>query len=327
MLHIHAYNRSAKAAWHPDLHALGELRSREDVWFWVDVTSPTDQEIALLRQHFDFHPIELDKARSLQHHPRLVEYHDHLFLIVHGVSDLATPEEYKPVQLAIFVGQGYLVSVHEPMDEISELLAHCRDYRSLLADGPTRLLHRLFDRVVEEFIPLMAQIEKRVYAVEAQVFQPSTNKLIEEVFTLKRTLVHVRQTAVHQKEVLQRLTQRDYSVTDEDDQFFFRDILEQVVREIDQVDSLKEIVSSVVEANVSLASQRMNEVMKVLTILSTIFLPLTFIAGVYGMNFSYDDSHLNMPELHWSYGYPFVMGTMVVIALGMIQFFRRRKWF
>lgn len=327
MIHVHAYNREAKSGWNPSLEDLAELRARPDVWLWIDVTSAGDKELAILRQHFDFHPLTLEKTRSLQHHPRLDEYHDHLFLIVHGVSDQATYEEYKPVQLAIFVGQSYLVTFHQPMDEITELLDHCKEGRSLLADGPARLLHRLFSRVVDEFLPLMSEIERRVQAVEAQVFQPTTNKLIEEVFTLKRTLVHVRQTAVHQREVLQRLTQRDYSVTHEDDQLFFRDILEQVIREIDQVDSLKEIVSSVVEANVSLASQRMNEVMKALTVLSAVFLPLTFIAGVYGMNFHHESSPYNMPELDLYYGYPLAMFLMFLVALFMVAFFRHRKWF
>jgi magnesium transporter len=301
---------------------LEELIGKEGVYLWLDITAPTPADFELVRKNFPFHPLALEDAQSKRHHPKLDEYKDHLFLIVHGVHDDATPERYKPVQLALFLGQRYLVTFHPQMDEVKEIAARCAQ-EPLLANGPGRLTHQLFDRVVDEFMPLMAQIEERVHYVEEQVFRPQTTQLLEEVFALKRTLAYVRQTANHQREILSRLTHNNHfsKILGSEDQIFFKDIYDHVVRVIDQVDSLREIVSTVVEANVSLASQRLNEVMKVLTVFSSIFLPLTFIAGIYGMNFDI------MPELRQSWGYPAVLLVMLLIVGAMVSYFKKKNWF
>ena len=330
MISIVAYDQKEKAKLEVGPADLPALLTNESVVVWVDCSAPKAEDIQFIKEHFpSFHPLALEDAQSARHHPKLDEYHDHLFLIIHGVHDEATPERYKPVQLSSFLSRRYLVTLHSPMDEVGELISICRDGVSPLVNGPNRLLHQLFDRVVDEFMPLMVKIEQRVQFLEEQVFLPQTASLLEEVFSLKRTLAHVRQTAFHQREVLHRLLQQNFKLTEEDDRIFFRDVYDHVIRVIDQVDSLRDVVSSVLEANVSLSSHRLNEVMKVLTILSTIFLPLTFIVGVYGMNFDYQDGKnpLNMPELRWHYGYPTILLLMSAVAIGMIIYFKRKKWF
>jgi magnesium transporter len=328
MISIVAYDQKEKTKLEATQQELPALLANENVMLWLDCSSPKPEEIQFIKENFpSFHPLALEDAQATRHHPKLDEYHDYLFLIIHGVHDDATPERYKPVQLSSFLSKRYLVTFHSPMDEVTELLASCREGASPLVHGPIRLLHQLFDKVVDEFMPLMVKIEQRVQFLEDQVFLPQTANLLEEVFSLKRTLAHVRQTAFHQREVLHRFLQHNFKLTSEDDRIFFRDVYDHVIRVIDQVDSLREVVSSVVEANVSLSSHRLNEVMKVLTILSTIFLPLTFIVGVYGMNFDPDASPLNMPELKWYYGYPVILLIMALVAGGMIVYFKRKKWF
>lgn len=329
MFNIVAYHCKDKRSIDATLKNLPQLLSDEDTAVWLDCTSATPEEVQQIKELFSFHPLALEDAQSSRHHPKLDEYHDHLFLIIHGVHDEATPERYKPVQLSGFVSRQFLVTFHAPMDEITELFALCQNGDSPLSRGPIRLLHLLFDRVVDEFMPLMVKIEQRVQYLEDQIFLRQTNSLLEEVFSLKRTLAHVRQTAIHQREVLHRLLHNNFRLTTEEDKIFFRDVYDHVIRVIDQVDSLREVVSSVIEANVSLSSHRLNEVMKVLTILSTIFLPLTFIVGVYGMNFDHQDGQapLNMPELRWYWGYPTVLLFMLVVALLMVYYFKRKKWF
>jgi magnesium transporter len=327
MLKAFVYEAASKQTRVANREEIVSLQQQPGNFLWLDVQDPTSEDFQKLADDFSLNEIAIHNAQSHRHHPKLDLYEDHFFSVIHGVHDNSTPERYEPVCVSFFLGRNFLISIHPVLNEFAEFQKQCEKGKPILCEGPARLLHLMFDKIVDEFMPFMEQVSHRVQKLEDQVLKTQTTEIFEEAFLLKRTLVYLRQTVVHQKDVLLRLTQQDLEFTEEDDRIFFLDIANNITRVLDQVDSLRDIVTNLVETNVALATQRLNEVMKVLTIISTIFLPLTFIVGIYGMNFDYDVSVLNMPELHAPLGYPLVMLAMTTIALGMVIFFKRKRWF
>jgi magnesium transporter len=178
----------------------------------------------------------------------------------------------------------------------------------------------MVEDITERFLPLMDRLDADIDKLETEILHGTGPPLLEQVFAMKKTLQRLRRVGLHQKEILNRLGRGDFVLIPEETRPFFRDAYDHFVRVVDLGDSFREIVNGAMEAYISINGHKMNEVMKVLTLSSTIMLPLTFIAGLYGMNFDV------MPELHWQYGYFVAIGTMVLTAVALVAFFKRRRW-
>jgi magnesium transporter len=191
----------------------------------------------------------------------------------------------------------------------------------LLERGAAWIAHALLDHLTDHYLPVMDAFDDVVDEIETEVVTTPTREALQKIFAVKRSLMRLRRVAMHQKEILLRLSRGEFELIPASTQPFFRDVHDHFVRVADLSDSYRDLVSGALDAYLSTTSNRMNEIMKVLTGFSTVMLPLTFIAGLYGMNFA------EMPELRWKYGYPFALLLMAVTAAVIVAYFRRKRWF
>ena len=290
---------------------------------WVDMESPTAADEQVLLDVFHFHPLTVEDCRENRHYPKVEEFEDYLYFIVHGVRADTSPERFNTIELDGFLGPNYVITYHH------DFFRSIANVKQLLHTTPVAcqrgavfLLHQILDQVVDYYSPVLDDFDERIDRLEDDIFnlrQPN-NKILSEIMELKRSVLRLRRISVKQMDILYRMSRGEFPLITEVIRPFYRDVYDHLVRVVDLSESYRDLISGSLEAYLSVVSNRLNEIMKVLTIFSAIMLPLTFIAGVYGMNFE------NMPELHSRYGYYAVWIIMLVVAIAMLLFFRRRGW-
>ena len=193
--------------------------------------------------------------------------------------------------------------------------------------GPDYLAYALIDAMIDEFFPVLEHFGERIEALEDALVETPAPEVLRSIHAVKRELLSLRRAAWPQRDLLNALLREDSELIRPETKVFLRDPYDHVVQAMDMIETFRELSSGMIDVYLSSLSNRMNEVMKVLTVISTIFIPLTFIAGIYGMNFDTEVSPWNMPELEWYYGYPLSLALMAAVAAGLVLFFRRRGWF
>ena len=192
--------------------------------------------------------------------------------------------------------------------------------------GADYLAYALIDALVDEFFPILEKLGERIEDLEEAVLEEPTRETLQEIRQVKRDLLLLRRAAWPQREVIHGMQREDSRLVRKETRLYLRDLYDHTIQIMDMIDTYRDLAAGMLEIYLSTLSNRMNEIMKVLTIMATIFIPLTFIAGLYGMNFNTQASRWNMPELTWPYGYPLVLGMMALTAIGLLLYFRRRKW-
>jgi magnesium transporter len=302
---------------------LPNLIRDENVVFWLDFEAPTEADDHVLLDIFKFHPLTVEDCRANRHHPKVEEFPDYLYFIVHAIRTDSSPDRFNTVELDGYLGPNYVVTYHhERFDSVDKVKQSVRVSPVTCQRGVTFILHHIIDSIVDEYLPVMDDFDERINELEDNIFslRRPNNEILEEILGLKRSLLRVKRITSKQLEVLYRMSHGQFQLISGPALPFFRDIFDHLVRVTDLAESYRDLISGSLEAYLSVVSNRLNEIMKVLTIFSAIMLPLTFIAGVYGMNFDY------MPELHSKYGYYAVWTIMIVVAIGMLYFFWRRGW-
>ena len=302
---------------------LPELLKDESVVIWVDMEMPTEADEQVLLDIFHFHPLTVEDCRENRHYPKVEEFDGYLYFIVHGVTADISPERFNTIELDGFLGPNYVITYHHAtfrsINNVKQLL---RTTPVACQRGTAFLLHQILDQVVDYYSPLLDAFDDRIDRLEADIFtlKRPNNKILAEIMDLKRSVLRLRRISGKQLDILHRMSRGEFALIPGDMRPFYRDVYDHLVRVVDLAESYRDLISGSLEAYLSVVSNRLNEIMKVLTIFSAIMLPLTFIAGVYGMNFD------NMPELRSRYGYFAVIVLMIVIAIGMLYFFRKRGW-
>ncbi len=325
MFTLHAFHPTRGHWKEASLEALPGLRADPEVTLWLDLESPSEQESAVLGEVFHFHPLAIEDALQDYGHPKIDTFDDHVFMIVHGIDftklNLEKSMNIGTLELDIFVGDRFMVTHHgDPaVRSIREL------HKDVCEPGhrpwvSVRLLHRLLDRLVDNFLPVMDQVGAKLEVLEDQIIHNPVPDLLEKVLEAKKSIQKIRRMTAHQRLILESLARGHLELIPRESLAFFRDIYDHFVRVADLAEAYREGAQSAVEAYLSMSANKTNEIMKVLTQISTIMLPLTFIAGIYGMNFDI------MPELRWVYGYPFAVGLMIATAAALLVWFRRRHW-
>jgi magnesium transporter len=290
---------------------------------WVDLRAePKENCEPILRDTFGFHPLAVDDALEETHIPKVDDWGEYLYLVLRAVVFRREDDDRLGTEeIDIFVGPNYLVTHQsQPITAVERVWTACRrDERHMQRDA-AHLLYRLADELTTDYMPVIETIDEAIDQIEDEIFGDPQPSVLEQIFRLKRALLHLRRIIAPQREVLNKLARGDHAVIDPESRVFFRDVYDHLVRLYDISESLRDLVGGALDTYLSVTSNRMNEVMKVLTIIATIFIPLTFIAGVYGMNFQ------NMPELRWTWGYPVVWLVMAVIMILMVIYFRRKHW-
>lgn len=288
---------------------------------WVDLTQPTPDDFAWLSETFSFHPLAIEDAQIRTLHPKLDEYPGYLFMLAHGVHPQATPTNYKPIQCAFFLSEQFLVSIYPA--EIARLNTDATTIQRLLLSGTTHMMAHLLSLFAADFTPFVYRFGDELEELESRL-EENAEKLLDSTLAFKRSLVHLRQTAYHQRELLSRLLNHKEEALQRE-HFFFSDIQDRIVLLIDEVAALRELTASIIESCTAISSHRSSAVMKILTAVSTIFFPLNFVVNLYGMNFEHV-SPWNMPELIWFDGYPMFILFMLGLILALVYAFKRRDW-
>ena len=293
---------------------------------WVDVAGLGDAAtLERIAAAFALHPLAMEDVTHLHQRPKVETYDDRLFLVMQMPH---RADGFELEQISIFLGPGFVVSFQERAgDCFDQVRARLRRQDSRLRrSGPDYLAYALLDALVDHFFPILEDYGERIDLLEDEVIQNRDGSIVGRLMDMKRDLLRMRRAVWPLRESLSILMSSEVSMFAPEVRTFLRDCRDHVVQIIDIVETYRETCSSLVEIHLSVQSQKLNEVMKVLTIISTLFIPLGFIAGLYGMNFDTDKSPWNMPELHWYLGYPFALVLMGASAVGLLSFLWRKGW-
>lgn len=294
---------------------------------WVDFegTRPENDE-PILSQVFGFHPLAIDDALQESHVPKVDDWGEYLYIVLHAVVlDHDDQAHLETQELDIFLGRNFLVTHHDdPIYAIQRLWEICgRDERHL-RNGADYFLYRLTDEVVASYMPVVEALDEAIDTTEDQVFDRPTNATLERIFALKRAILHLRRIIGPQREVLNKLARDDYRVVDAAARIYFRDVYDHLVRLHDISESIRDLVSGTLDTYLSVINNRMNDIMRTLTIITTLFMPISFVSGFFGMNFFAPV----LPLDFWT-GWPvflLTLGIMVLMPLVMFYWIRRRGW-
>lgn len=305
----------------PTAEELSGLVGDGEAHLWVVLDGHGEESQRLLADTFLIHPLLVEDALTIAAMPKLERHDDVLYVNVHGLVDGPLEGEVRTADVDFFLGSNFLITHHRDKCEvIANAMARLLADPKLLADGPAFLAHDLIDRLIDRFLPLMEHFDREVEQLEDRAMRDPDPNLLQQIFELKHSLQRLHRMGMHQKDLLARLHGDDMPQIPEPLRPFFRDVYDHFVRVTDLTVGYRELVASSLDAHLSMQSHRLNEIMKVLTLISTIMLPLTFVTSLYGMNF--DD----MPGIHWRYGFGATWALMLVTALAFYILFRRKGW-
>jgi magnesium transporter len=278
-------------------------------------------------QSFGFHPLAIDDALQETHSPKLDDWVSYLYIVLNYMSVAENGEEWETEidELDIFLGQNYIVTHHDsPISALDETWNSCdRDPRTL-QDGADHLLYKVADNLIAGYMPTVEKIDDAIDQIEDQVFDRPSPRTLERLFALKRVLLAMRRILLPQREVMNKLARDDYRVIDPKDRIFFRDIYDHLVRLHDLNESLRDLVGGALDTYLSVINNRMNDIMKTLTIITTLFMPLAFVTGFFGMNFF---EPLGLMKT-WTTNpvFYFMLVVTILLPMGMYLWMRRRTW-
>ena len=298
---------------------------------WVDVKGLGSEDILKrLGAVFTLHPLVLEDIVNVPQRPKVEEYEDQLLIIARMVMLRRSGRSFLTEQVSFILGRHYLLTVQEEPE--NDCFAAVRE-RIRLNKGTIRkhkadfLAYTLLDSIVDGFFPILENYGEEIEELEDEVVANPTRQTLEKIHKIKRELLTLRRSIWPQRDAINSLIRDGSDLISDEVRVYLRDCYDHAVQVLDMVETYRELSSSLMDVYLSSVSNRMNEVMKFLTIVSTIFIPLTFIAGVYGMNFNTEKSPFNLPELNWYWGYPLCWVLMITIAAVLIIFFKRKGWF
>ena len=292
---------------------------------WVDFTAPSPEETKLLTEVFKFHRLSVEDCFDEVHYPKIEQFNHYLFVILHTLE--AAAKRRPTTEVDFFLADKRLVTVHQKSSAVLEVAR-----QHLLAGAmqgvisPDMFFQTLASRYVDEYFPLLDELDNEIDVMEEAVFKSNkgseinSSALINQFLISKKKITTLRRLLTPQRDLFSRLSRNEFSQVSPAAAIYFRDIYDRLFRITEILDSFRDVLSSTLEAHLSVVSNKLNEIMKVLTIVTVILLPLTVITGIYGMNFRY------LPEVYHPWGYPWALLLMVVVALSMVWYFRRRRW-
>jgi magnesium transporter len=302
---------------------------------WIDLVQPTPEEEAKVFQtFFPVHPLTIEDitrprrlADGSAHLPKVEEFPDYLFSIVnplpvpHATPDPAQRTARNRPQLSAVLTQTVLITHHyEPLPCVDSVWAYASRHAGCVGRGPDYLFHLILDAMVDEYAPVVERIAGRLDRIEARMFEQTNHGHLTQLLRAKRRISFLRKTLILEREVLARLMRGEFALVEQREIAYYRNVYDHLVRYTELIENAREMVSDLMQTHLAAASNRLNEVMKLLTMFSAIILPMSLIAGIYGMNFK------TLPELEWPYGYPFALGLMLLTGLIGFIFFRWKRW-
>jgi magnesium transporter len=298
------------------------LDSSSGVRFWVDLSNPSLEEGTILSTVFRFHNLSIEDALNEIHQPKIEAYDDYLYLILHGIYFRKGKHDFETRDVDFFLGENYLVTVSTGESRsLQQLRDICSRNGYALAEGPAALLHRIVDTMVDNYRPEVEELNDRINDIEKQVFEKPKPNLVRTVLAVKKDIASLRRVTQPQRDVIGRIARREFRLVPEAIVYRFRDVHDHLIRLSDEALLFQDRVTSLLEAHLSQVSNQLNSVMKVLTVITTIFMPLTLLSGLYGMNVALPGFPGEGTADFW-----WMVGLMAAVSVTMLWFFRRRGW-
>jgi magnesium transporter len=300
---------------------ISELRADQENIIWADVSDPTSLDFEELAEEFGFHHLSIEDCQNAHQRPKVEEYTGYYFIVLYE-AELAGPNDRLELrELNIFLGKNYLVTVHSrPIRAIATASRLWHEWTDRAEQGAGLLAYLLIDGIVDDYLPLLDIMSERMDDLEDSIFGVWRAEVIEEIFSIKKKLLYLRRSITPLRDVFNMMLRREQPIFPRETHVYFQDVFDHLIRVADTIDTLRDMLSSTMDAYLSVSGNRMNKVMKRLTSISTILMSMTLIAGIYGMNF------VLMPELRWRFGYIFALISMVGVGLALYVYLKKVKW-
>lgn len=295
---------------------------------WIDIYNESEENsVRILKNIFGFHPLAIEDAvkhftEETVHHPKIDDFDSYLFIVFNGLMEIGKTFKYKIFSLSCFLGSNFLITLHNEKPDNS-VLTSINSYlnEKTFRKGPDYLLNLILDDIVDRYYPILDKFETEIDSVESELFKGTPgNRTLLRILNLKKELIKLRRISSYQKEILFKLTRGDSDLISMEESVYYRNVYDHLVRVADTTESYRDYVSGMLDSYLSIVNNKMNEVMKFLTIIATIMLPLTLITGIFGMNFE------SIPFLTSDFGFWLSMFLMFVIAVSMLSWFKYKKW-
>ena len=291
---------------------------------WINIDGIHDIDIIeKIGKHYNLHPLILEDILHTTQRPKFEDYDSHLFIVLRMLMSAGEKQLVQSEQVSIIVGRKFVLSFQESVGDVFEPIRdRIRNNKGRVRKMESDYLaYALLDAVVDGYFSVLENIGDTIESIEERLAKEPTEAILRQIHSLKREMIFLRKSIWPLRELISNLQRSESDLIAESTGVFLRDVYDHTIQVVDTVESYRDIVSGMLDLYLSSISNKMNAVMKVLTIIATIFIPLTFVAGIYGMNFKY------MPELEWKWSYAVVWLVMIAIAVGMIKYFRKKKWF
>ncbi len=298
---------------------------------WVDMLGLGNNETwQQMGEVFDLHLMAQEDVVNVPQRPKVVDYENHILIIAWMVMVKPNSDNFHKEQVSFILGKHYLLTVQEEPDY--DCFGPVRDrirkgQGTIRKHGADYLAYTLLDSIIDGFFPVLEVYGERIEELEDEVVVRPTRKTLEKIYKIRRELLTLRRAIWPQRDAINTLIRDSSDLISPEVRVYLRDCYDHTVQVMDMVETYRELSSGLMDVYLSSVGNKMNEIMKLLTVMSSIFIPLTFVVGVYGMNFNTEKSPLNMPELNWYFGYPLCWTLMLTIASGLVYFFWRRGWF
>ena len=309
----------------PCLTAIDQRAIKEHLqanrFFWLDLTAPTPEDLARLQKLFGFHPLAVEDSEEFGQRPKLDSYGDYVFLVFYGAWTEGT-EDDSLREVHLFVSGQYLITIHRrPLPEFDQ---QRHELVGRVLHSEQFLIYRVLDGLTDTFFPVLTRMDEEIDVLEDELLRSPTEQQLGRLFDLKRQLVMMRKVVTPQRDLFARSIDQlaDLPGLQLDERDYFRDIYDHLIRISDLIDSYRDLLSGATDLYLTTLSNRQNEVVKQLTVIATIFLPLAFITGFFGMNFGWMVKHITAGWTFWVLG----LGSMLATAAGLLLFFRRKAW-
>ena len=319
------YDHGAPPQTVDNLDRISDILASEDTSFvWLDIAEPSTADLELIREEFDIHPTAIEDARLWHERPK-IEFFDHYVLVIAHAVTLDADGETVTHEVAVIAGERYAITLRAlpvfPLDEVERR----RQSMATVPHDATGLLYIILDTIVDGYFPVNEGYDNRLVRLEARLFDSErfTERTEREIFGFKRALVVFRSVVAPMREILLRLTHSEIAPLQPGLSLYFRDVYDHVLRALEQIDITRDLVNSTLDIHLASQSHKQNEVSKQLTIIATIFLPLTYITGFFGQNFGWMVNSIASPQIFWYLG----MGSQVLTVLVLLWYFKHRRWF
>lgn len=328
-MEIFAYKEGEKAVQENiPVEDLPKLLADEQVIIWVDLDIRDKNDLSeaesIYENIFKFHHLTIEDCREERNQPKVEEFPEYLFFIVHGIKSQTNTSNFITKELDGYLGKNFVVTNrNEDFRSIEGVKRQIRNSPRVFQKGAAYLLHQIFDRIVDMYMPIVDDFDTAINELEDRVYEMDTgdNAILEEIMDIRRSVARLKRISTRQLEVLYKISHGEFPQIPENILPFYRDVHDHLLRIYDMAESYRDLVSGLFEIHFSVTANKTNEVMKTLAVFSAILLPLSVVTGIYGMNFE------NMPLIHSQYGYLITYGIMFCIFGGLLLYFWRRGWF